>query len=367
MGILGEGFQFGKELFNLGAKKVIANPVAAVKVGAGAATIAAITPKDIPVKPAEGPLSSLHKSPFDFTRLSYPITGLGEGQRYPHYITFYINARKQSKYLSNYRLDTQNRESVLQRNAANTNGLHQLSVEIAGTEINFKRKTTRTTQSIRLYMPDTLHWSFQNQYRDVNLTDALPLTRAGELGTDIFNAIRNGIKDGSNLSTILGNVLGSTAPNIAERVGETLGVERDLATSTLGYAINPNIDVIYGAPNLRSFVFDFMFAPRNSQEANEVLAIIRAFKFHAAPESKQDSVLGRYWIPPTEFDIEFSVGTMGKISTCVLETIDVDYAPNGWSAYTEDGARQDMPVNTRLQLVFKEMEYITKERVMEGF
>jgi hypothetical protein len=212
-------------------------------------------------------------------------------------------------------------------------------------------------------MPDTLHWSFQNQYRDVGLTDALPMTKAGEIGTDIYSAITNGISNGSNLSTILKDALKSIAPAISE----SAPIDRDLAVSSLGYAINPNIDVIYGAPNLRSFVFDFMFAPRNSQEANEVLAIIRAFKFHAAPESSPMSTLGRYWIPPTEFDLEFSVQTMGKISTCVLETIDVDYAPNGWAAYKEDGTQNDMPVNIRMQLVFKELEFMTKERISEGY
>lgn len=340
-----------------------------VLVGSGMITYAKVEENSIPDKPAMGALAALEPeySPFKFDRLTYPITGLGEGQKYPHYITFYINIRDQSKYKLEQKVNTTNRESELQKNSRKSPSYNNATLPIVGDTINFKRKTTRTTQAIHLYMPDSVHWAYRNHYRDVGLTDALPFTKIGELGGDVVDAVKKGIKDGSNISTIVGNIIKKSGPLATEQLAPLFGIERDLALSSLGYAVNPNIDVIYGAPELRTFIFDFVFAPRSSKEANMVRAIIRALKFHAAPESSPDSSFGRYWIPPTEFDIEFSVDSMGKISTCVLESIDVDYAPNGWAAYAEEESRKDMPTNIRMQLQFRELEFITKERISEGY
>lgn len=367
MGIIGNlGATLGKKAVNLGATTVT--------VGAGVAAITAASSllgPNPPDKPAGGALAALDptNSPFRFERLSYPLSGLGQGGIYPHFVTFYINARTKSKYIQQQQANTTNRLSATQANAQVTAGYQNATLPIIGDVINFKRKTTRTSQSIRLYMPDTMHWTFRNQWKDIALTEALPavFTKGSELGTSLLDAIKSGIKDGSNISTILKDVLKGATPITLEAVSTALSIDRDLALSSFGYAINPNIDVIYGSPDLRTFVFDFVFAPRNSAEADQVLAIIRSFKFHAAPESSPDSGSGRYWIPPTEFDIEFSTSAMGRVATCVLESIDVDYAPNGWAVYSEQLYGQDMPVNIRMQLQFKEIEFITKERVVEGY
>jgi hypothetical protein len=53
---------------------------------------------------------------------------------------------------------------------------------------------------------------------------------------------------------------------------------------------------------------------------------------------------------------------MGRISTCVLQNITVDYAPSGAAFYNDDS-----PVNTRMTLQFKELEFITKHLVERGF
>ena len=45
-----------------------------------------------------------------------------------------------------------------------------------------------------------------------------------------------------------------------------------------------------------------------------------------------------------------------KVNDCVLENVNVDYAPNGWAAYN-DG----YPVQTRLTLQFKETQMLTKQ------
>jgi hypothetical protein len=50
-----------------------------------------------------------------------------------------------------------------------------------------------------------------------------------------------------------------------------------------------------------------------------------------------------------------------KVGQCVLEDVSVDYAPNGWAAYS-GGA----PVQTRLNLSFKEIEILDRTRMEKG-
>jgi hypothetical protein len=56
-----------------------------------------------------------------------------------------------------------------------------------------------------------------------------------------------------------------------------------------------------------------------------------------------------------------------KISTCVLDSISVDYAKNGFTTYEVEGENDDrlgrtgMPVGIGLTLSFKETQILTKE------
>ena len=75
--------------------------------------------------------------------------------------------------------------------------------------------------------------------------------------------------------------------------------------------------------------------------------------------------------PPSEFDIKFMYNgkenpNIPKVSTCVLESIDIDYAPNGFSTYEVPGQNTPTPggtgtpVGVRMSLQFKETEILTK-------
>ena len=63
------------------------------------------------------------------------------------------------------------------------------------------------------------------------------------------------------------------------------------------------------------------------------------------------------------FDIEYHPNThLHKISTSVLESVDIQYGGDRPQFFTDDH-----PVETQLTLNFKEMEIITKQRILAGF
>jgi hypothetical protein len=301
---------------------------------------------------------------YDYKVLQYP-SDLAEGQRKPYYITFYINQQD----LSHFKKEASKGPAPLSTVDINARKSRTLAKNIKDTKIGFGRKTHRTALAIRLYMPDTLSWSFANSFRDVNLSGLPGVGIASAIASipALHDSMTKSHQDGSImglLASLDSPAMRSASGPLAEIVGQAvpeLGVNG--ALSAIGVALNPQVDVIYESPSLREFMFDFLFAPRSEGEAEDVAEIVKQFKFHAAPEMLSGGIgIGRYFVPPSEFDIEFSVSTIGRISTCVLQNITLDYASSGAAFYSND-----RPVYTRMTLQFKELEFITKELINEGF
>ena len=126
---------------------------------------------------------------------------------------------------------------------------------------------------------------------------------------------------------------------------------------------------MYRAPQFRSFQYDFVFYPRDEREAVEVQKIISSLQYHQAPEFKEGSA-GSLLVPPSEFDIEFYYAgkkneNIPQTGNCVLKSIQVNYAPNGFSAYEVPGQNATrggtgMPVAIQMSLQFQETSYLTK-------
>lgn len=331
---------------------------------AGKAIFGAVNEVTAPETKKQGIERRSAQDKYAYTFLQYPLDlAKGSGARHPYWMTFYINVQD----LSHFEKPPSKGPAPLSTVDINARQTRTLAKNIPNSTLGFGRKTHRTTSAIRLYMPDTLAWSYSHGFREASLSGipltgvAQALTAAPAAADSLVKGYQQGGVPGLLASLQSKQARGAVGP-VAEVIGGLLpGVGSDLALQFLGISVNPQIDVIYQSPALRQFTFDFLFAPRNSDEAAYVSDIITEFKFHAAPEVfDKGSGIGRYFVPPSEFDIEFSVNTMGKISTCVLENLTVDYAPSGAAFYADD-----RPVGTRMTLQFRELEYITKELIRD--
>jgi len=216
----------------------------------------------------------------------------------------------------------------------------------------------RAKESITLYMPDTLNFDYSHQYDQLQLSQN-PVVAAAQYGLAGLQAVAS--KGSSNFSPFILEALENVKPNAG-----TKGL-----SGFIGYAVNPQFEVIYSSTGLRQFQFDFMFYPRSESEAEQVHKIINSFKFHAAPEIVSGS-FGRYLLAPSAFDIKFFYNgqinpNIPKISTCYCTSVQTDYAPNGFSTYEVQGenypsvGKTGMPVAIRMQLQFMEGTMVTKE------
>jgi hypothetical protein len=256
---------------------------------------------------------------------------------------------------------------------AGTADARQLIADNAGTYAKTGLRTTkRTTDTIALYMPDTLAFSQSQSFAGLDLGGGLAAT----LGAG-YSGVQNMLSGDMSNTDKANYALKNATPFVLNALANIAGqAGRAVFAGFTGTTVNPMMEVVYSAPEFRSFRFDFMFYPRSSIEAKEVQNIIQRIRFHQAPEvlgNNSAGGLGGYFlVPPSEFDIKFYYnGTenpnIPSISTCVLQTVDVDYAPNGFAAYEvlEDRnipkwGSTGMPIGIRLGLVFKETQIITK-------
>jgi len=219
------------------------------------------------------------------------------------------------------------------------------------------KQVKSTGDVIALYMPDTLQFDTQQLYDDLSLTSSL----GGLAGIALAEQLAAGGDMGKAADAAKAAISRfATNTNDLLRAGAFLG---------LGSVVNPMLEVIYKSPTFRKFDFQFKFYPRNEREALEVQKIINLLQFHQAPELKNDGS-SLLLIPPSQFDIKFYYSgkqnlNVPQIGNCVLKNIQVNYAPNGWSAYEVPGEETSvggtgMPVGIEMTLSFQEVEYLTK-------
>lgn len=240
------------------------------------------------------------------------------------------------------------------------------------------KTTEQTNETVVLYMPDTLQYTFAQSYNEAALGDELggKVAVAGKSvledlagGLDPKEAAKKGLKGPAATAAIqmgIEKVVGKLGQNSAKAA----------AFLALGGVNNPMLELLYSSPSFRQFSFEFMFYPRDEKEALEVQNILERLRFHQAPELDGGSA-GLLLIPPSEFELSFYYGgrpnpNLPGIGRCVLTNMSVNYAPNGWSAYEMFGendprlGRTGMPTAIQLTLEFKETVILTKKSMVRG-
>ena len=141
-------------------------------------------------------------------------------------------------------------------------------------------------------------------------------------------------------------------------VGAATGVKGILAR-TKGEVINPNLELIFGGPQLRPFTFTYLLSPRDNKESQEILSIIRLFKQSMAVQTSGSNLFLK---APNTYKLEFlTQGSAGrphrflpKIKECALLSCTVNYTPNGTYMTYENSSM----VTYQMTLAFQELDPI---------
>ena len=186
------------------------------------------------------------------------------------------------------------------------------------------------------------------------------------VASDVIAGNQEGLRSaGARIKNLIGTISGNSdnlvnnffANQAVGAFGGNLDFNQLLARSS-GVIINPNMELLFTGPKLRSFTFAFKFTPRFSKEAEEVKQIIRAFKKHSSPRSN-----GIFLKTPEIFQIRY-LGEGGqnhqflnRFKLCALTNMTVNYTGDGVYATYDDGT----PVSTIMTLTFNELTPVYNE------
>jgi len=129
-----------------------------------------------------------------------------------------------------------------------------------------------------------------------------------------------------------------------------------------GLVVNPNLELLFTGPKLRSFKYDFTFTPRDPREASEIREIIKVFKKTMAVKRAKGNLFLKppdiykikYVFNGGEFNDEKEHPFLNKIKPCALTSFNVNYAPDGSYMTYQNGSMTSYQVS----MVFDELEPI---------
>lgn len=308
-----------------------------------------------------GPLGSLFSNIFQTNTLQYPrdLQSMTRG----HVVHFAIRETQPVNFqeLGSNVLSSYNSSASLEENAQNlfssiksaagtifnaaTNNL------ITSTGLNFQPKREKIVGNVYLYMPDTVNFQYNATYNDTSVL---------EMGQKALHGL------GSGKNNVLQNTLGDRALSAINAGSNIIAAFGQGGLQKLGYAVNPQMQLLFQGINFREYQMAFIFTPYSQQETEQVKKIIQMFRENAAPRIVTEAA-GMFFVPPSSFTLDFlhngqTNPYITKVTESVLTSVDVNYSPNGFSAH-DDGS----PVQIQMILQFKEIELVDKAKIQKGY
>ena len=198
------------------------------------------------------------------------------------------------------------------------------------------------------------------------------LKETGNTLQSLRRDINNASKDPNEISagTVLSGVLAKSALG---SVGINVDVEQFITRQT-GAAINPNLELLFGGPQLRTFSFAFNFAPSSQTEAKMVRKIQRWFKQGMLPSRRRATSTAEsslFLASPNVFRITYKnhnrrIKGLNLIKICALTSVQIDFTPDGTYQSYNDGPGVSMPVRSTMGLTFSELTPIFRDDYAPG-
>jgi hypothetical protein len=130
-----------------------------------------------------------------------------------------------------------------------------------------------------------------------------------------------------------------------------------------GITRNPYEVQMFSNVNFRSHSFNYKFVPKSLDEQNTINTIIKKLKYHMLPS--YTTLEKTYFKYPDIFELVLNTGRPNdsgdlenyffKFQPCVLESVNVNYNPEGSPFYHDTGGNGKAPVSLTLDLQFKEL------------
>ena len=207
---------------------------------------------------------------------------------------------------------------------------------------SFKKRTDtnkRTIGTVILPIPGGIQDGVGVGYGDSRMTP-LDMAKANIALTTVSEGFTAGITEAGRAAQNVAGAFGDNKKALAAVIAGMAAGGQDLLTRTTGAIANPNMELLFNGPSLRTFSFQFLLAPRSQDEAKTIIHILRFFKQGMSPIRTKSRLFLK---SPHTFQLSYrnSKGQdhkyLNKFKECALANFGVNYTPNGNYSTYEDG------------------------------
>ena len=305
-------------------------------------------------------------NPFQDVHISYP-EDLGSNDQ-GHFVIFNINETENAKIAFSQHGGVVKYDGSLR--GLEPGGVRGSNGKPLESTVSVPKKgTKRLKSSIALYMPATLSVGQASKYNE---------TEMGMLTTGVANVAATAMSGqgigktmstvGSQIKTQGGDFVEGAVKTAASTISQGAKEAMELASGTV---MNPRLELTFNGIDRRTFSYSFKMMPKSEAEADNVDQIVRMFRFYMAP-SFEGGLQDRTFVVPATFDVTYMMNDgrineyLNRVSTCVLESCNVTYGGERVQFFRPN-AKGAPPVETQIDLQFKEIDLITRERLALGF
>ena len=180
-------------------------------------------------------------------------------------------------------------------------------------------------------------------------------------GKSVFNTVSQQMSNADGTANAGAVINAVIAKSVLGRVGINVDTEQFITRET-GAAINPNLELLFGGPQLRTFSFAFNFAPNGTEEAKVVRQIQRWFRQGMLPQKTTNFNNGGslFLGSPNVFRICYKnnkrrIKGLNTFKICACTSVEIDFTPDGVYQSYEDKDANSMPVRSTMKVTFNEL------------
>lgn len=181
-----------------------------------------------------------------------------------------------------------------------------------------------------------------------------------EVGTALGGAASAvfGTDTSATAGSTMGNVLGALGVGgVAGALGAVSPGLKAGVSSMTGLTANPFMTVMFKSPNYRTYNFSWRFYPRNPQESQALMSLIKTIRFNQLPQ-RSEAMGGAVLGYPSLVRVNLIAGSsqVYPFKYGVIENSSFNYAPEGVPSFHRDGK----PSTVDVSISIKEVEYFLK-------
>jgi hypothetical protein len=229
--------------------------------------------------------------------------------------------------------------------------------------------STPTVATIRLPVPANVTAAYNANHGDVELgAIANTLIDDPNVGNALKQALAGdggGAADSLAKTDIMGALKGSMpklVSNIVQSVGDSVGIKaHEAASISAGMAVNPHLASLFQGVGFRTHSFSYDFIAKTPQESKALKDIIYVCKYAMHPGLAHG---GNTFTFPYQWGLQFSDNIrpyLYDFTNCVMTGFSASFNGQGIPTFFE---RTKAPVNVKIEMSFKEIEIITREKIM---